>query len=231
MKSVVIVGAGGFGREVLEIFKDLDKRAGPVRVLGFVDEDENLYGRTMNGYPVLGGLDWLKRHVAECTCVCAIGDPATRKDVVRRVYESGASFTNAIHPSVIMSDSVELGDGVIICAGSILTVNIQVGDHVHINLNSTIGHDTAIGPYSTICPAVSISGHGRLDEGVFVGTGAVLVPDIAVGSWATIGAGTVALHDIPDGSVAVGVPARVVRTAKSGEFRSNEHSLGKARYY
>ena len=212
MKSVVIVGAGGFGREVLEIFKDQNKISKTWDILGFIDENQELQGKLVNGYPVLGSLDWLREHRGDnLGCVCAIGTCETRKQVVEKLRETGTNFYNAIHPSVIMSEFVELGKDVIICAGSILTVNIKIGDHVHINLNSTIGHDAIIGDYCTINPIVKINGNNHLGEGVYVGTGATFIQEVSVGDWSTIGAGAVVIEDIPKRVVAVGMPAKVVK--------------------
>jgi sugar O-acyltransferase (sialic acid O-acetyltransferase NeuD family) len=212
MKPIVVVGAGGFGREVLEIFKDQNKLARNWDILGFIDDDDKLKGSKVNGFPVLGGLDWLtKGSNRTCSCVCAIGTSETRKSVIQILDRSGISYVNAIHPSVIMSDSIGLGHDVIICAGSILTVNITIGNHTHININSTIGHDAVIGPFCTISPSVNINGHNRLGEGVFVGTGAVFAQDVSVGDWAVIGAGAAVIDDIPEKVTAVGVPARPVR--------------------
>lgn len=214
MKSVVIVGAGGFGREVLEIFKDQNKISRTWQILGFIDENKELHGKTVDGYTVLGGLDWLRKHNSSgLGCVCAIGNSETRKRVVGDLGGIGVNFYNAIHPSVIMSELVKLGKDVIICAGCILTVNISIGDHVHINLNCTIGHDAAIGSYCTINPLVAISGNDKLGEGVYVGTGAVLIHQISVGNWVTIGAGAAVIEDVPGKVVAVGVPAKVVKKA------------------
>jgi sugar O-acyltransferase (sialic acid O-acetyltransferase NeuD family) len=213
VKSVVIVGAGGFGREVLEIFKDQNRISRSWNILGFVDENKQLQEKTLNGYPVLGGLDWLREHNNPTLgCVVAIGTCETRKQVVERLQEIGANFYDAIHPSVIMSDSVKMGTDVIICAGSVLTVNIKIGDHVHINLNSTIGHDTVIGSYCTINPIVAINGNNHLGEGVYVGTGATFIQEVSIGSWSTIGAGAVVIGDIPEKVTAVGVPAKVVKS-------------------
>jgi sugar O-acyltransferase (sialic acid O-acetyltransferase NeuD family) len=212
VKSVVIFGAGGFGREVLEIFKYQNKLSKEWDILGFIDENTEIQGKMVNDYPVLGGFDWLRKHTGhKYHCVCAVGTCETRKAVVQKLNEIDIDFVNAVHPSVIMSDYVQLGSDVIICAGSILTVNINIGDHTHINLNSTVGHDAVIGPYCTISPAVSINGHNRLGEGVFVGTGAVFNQDVSVGEWTTIGAGAVVTEDIPERVVAAGVPAKPIR--------------------
>lgn len=212
MKSVVIVGAGGFAREVLEIFKEQNKVSTTWNILGFIDENEEVRGKVINGYPVLGRLDWLRKHNSnELGCVIAIGTCEMRKQVVERLQEIGVNFYNAIHTSVIMSEFVELGEDVIICAGSILTVNIKIGDHIHIDTNCTIAHDTVMENYCRVNPGVIINGNNRLGEGVYVGAGATFVQDISIGSWSTIGAGAVVIKDIPEKVVAVGVPARVVK--------------------
>jgi len=212
MKSVVIVGAGGFAREVLEIFKDQNKVSTAWNILGFIDENEELHGKIINSYTVLGGLDWIKKHKSNnFGCVVAIGTCETRKQVVERLQKIGVNFYNAVHPSVIMSEFVELGQGVIICAGSILTVNIKIENHVHIDTNCTIAHDAVIGDYCRLNPGVKINGSNRLGEGVYVGTGTTFIQQVSVGSWSTIGAGSVVTKDIPEKAVAVGVPARVVK--------------------
>lgn len=212
MTSIVIVGAGGFGREVLEIFKDQNKISKTWDILGFIDDNEELHGKKINGYPILGGLDWFREHNDNnLGCVCAIGTCEIRKRVVERLQETGVNFYNAIHPSVIMSEFVELGKGVIICAGSILTVNIKIGDHVHINLDSIIGHDAVIGKYCTVNPLVAINGNNHLGEGVYVGTGATFIQEVSVGSWSTIGAGSVVIENVPEKVVVVGVPAKVIK--------------------
>jgi sugar O-acyltransferase (sialic acid O-acetyltransferase NeuD family) len=213
LNSVVIVGAGGFGREVLEIFKAQNEMSKTWNILGFIDENKQLHGKMVNGYPVLGGLDWLRRHNSNnLGYVCAINACETRRQVVERLQEIGVNFYNAVHPSVIMSEFVELGTDVIICAGSILTVNIKVRDHVHINLNCTIGHDAIIDSYCTINPLAAINGNNHLGEGVYVGTGATFIQQVSVGSWSTIGAGAVVTVDIPEKVTAVGVPAKVIRS-------------------
>jgi len=218
VKSVVIVGAGGFGREVLEIFKDRNRVSKIWNILGFIDEDKELHGKMVNGYPVLGGLDWLRRHnSSNLGCVCAINACETRKRVVERLRRIGVNFYNAIHPSVIMSDSVEMGTDVIICAGSILTVNIRIGDHVHIDTNCTIAHDAVIGSYCRLNPGVKINGNNHLGEGVYVGTGATFIQEVSAGSWSTIGAGAVVIADIPEKVTAVGVPAKMIKSKDQRE--------------
>lgn len=212
IKAVVIVGAGGFGRETLEIFKDCNKMSKRWEILGFIDEDERLHGKMINNLPVLGGLQWIRAHNNnEVGCVCAIGTCETRKQVVEKLEAMRVTFYNAIHPSVIIKDFVELGKDVIIQAGSILAVNSKIGDHVHINFHCAIGHDAVLGNYCTVSPMVTINGFNRLDEGVYVGAGAAFIQDVSIGKWTTIGAGAAVVQDIPGNVVAVGVPAKVIK--------------------
>ena len=208
MKPVVIVGAGGFGREVLEIFKDQNKQKKQWQILGFIDSSAEMQGKTVNNYPVLGGVDWFDTH-PDVPCVVAIGDPKPKKKMITELQKRHVTFCNAIHPSVIMSEFIEFGTGVIIGAGCILTVNIKIGNHVIINLNCTIGHDTVIEDFTSIMPTVQINGNNHLHEGIYVGTGTTFIHQISVGAWTTIGAGAVVVSDIPDHVLALGVPAKV----------------------
>ncbi|MBU4189366.1 MAG: acetyltransferase [Candidatus Thermoplasmatota archaeon] len=212
MNKVVVVGCGGFGREVIEIFKDQNKGKKKWDILGFVDDDPNTHGKYINDFPVLGGISWLiENHHNEIGCVIAIGEPKTKKLTADKLESNKINFVNAIHPSVIMSEYVELGKDVIICAGSILTVNIKIGNHVIININSTVGHDTVIEDYCSIMPTVKINGDNHLYEGVYVGTGATFIHQVSVGGWTTIGAGAVVVNNIPENVIAVGIPAKMIK--------------------
>lgn len=214
MKKIVIVGAGGFGREVLEIFRVINKIKRQWDILGFLDEKEDLWGKTINNFTVLGGFDWFddKNDVG---CVIAIGDPKKRKRSVQLLDKKGVSFYNAIHPSAIISDFVSMGTGVIVCAGSILSVNSSIKNHVIINLNCTIGHDAVLEDFCSIMPGVSIGGEDHLGEGVYAGTGATIIQQITIGQWSIIGAGATVITDVPEKVTAFGLPAKIMRN--SGE--------------
>jgi len=212
MQSIVILGAGGFGREVLDIIIAQNKVSKRWKILGFVDEDPELKGKVLNGYPVLGSFDWFSKiDLKEIMVVCAIGDNISKKKVVEKAKGLGLTFANVVHPSVIMTEFVTLGEGVIICAGCILTNQITIGNHVIINLDVTIGHDSIIEDFCTLSPGVHISGRNKIGEGANVGTGAVTIQGIVIGRWSIIGAGAVVAQDIPDKVVAVGVPAKPIK--------------------
>jgi len=212
MQNIVILGAGGFGREVLDIIIAQNKVSERWKILGFVDEDPELKGKVLNGYPVLGSFDWFSKiDLKEIMVVCAIGDNISKKKVVEKAKGLGLTFANVVHPSVIMTEFVTLGEGVIICAGCILTNQITIGNHVIINLDVTIGHDSIIEDFCTLSPGVHISGRNKIGEGANVGTGAVTIQGIVIGRWSIIGAGAVVAQDIPDKVVAVGVPAKPIK--------------------
>lgn len=212
MKQIVIVGAGGFGRETLALVNDLNKIKAEWEVLGFIDDNKELHGKKLNGTTILGGMEWLKQHDnSDLVCVCAVGDCETRMQVVNKLKQLGVQFQTLVHPSVIVSDYVILGEDVIVCAGVILTVNITIGSHTHINLNCTIGHDAIIENFCTLNPGVSISGNDHVHEGVYIGTGATLIQGINIGRSTTIGAGSVVIDDVPDNVVVAGVPAKTIR--------------------
>jgi sugar O-acyltransferase (sialic acid O-acetyltransferase NeuD family) len=212
MQNIVILGAGGFGREVLDIIIAQNKVSKRWEMLGFVDENPELKGKVLNGYPVLGSFDWFSKiDLKEIRVVCAIGDNISKKKVAEKAKGVGLRFANVVHPSVIMTEFVTLGEGVIICAGCILTNQITIGNHVIINLDVTIGHDSIIEDFCTLSPGVHISGRNKIGEGANVGTGAVTIQGIVIGRWSIIGAGAVVAQDIPDKVVAVGVPAKPIK--------------------
>jgi sugar O-acyltransferase (sialic acid O-acetyltransferase NeuD family) len=212
MQNVVVLGAGGFGRETLDILIAQNKTSKRWRILGFIDENPKLKGRLLNGYPILGSFDWFsKKNIKEIQAICAVGENASRKKVVKKAKSVGLKFASAIHPTVVMTDFVTLGEGIVICAGCILTNQITIGNHTIINLDVTIGHDTIIEDFCTLSPGVHISGRNRIREGVSIGTGAVTIQGITIGRWSIIGAGAVVVKDIPDKVVAVGIPAKPIK--------------------
>ena len=209
MKDIVIIGAGGFGREVAWLIEDINKIEPQWNILGFVDDNEDIIGAELNGYKVLGNVDWLldqKLHV-----VNAIGDPVTKKNAKNRLLASENKYPILIHPSVIYSDSVNFGEGSIICAGCIITVDIEIGKHVIVNLDCTIGHDAKIGNYSTILPSVNVSGFVNIGECVSVGTGSAIIQGVSIGENTIVGAGSVVIRDLPANCTAVGSPAKPIK--------------------
>ncbi|MBU3220671.1 acetyltransferase [Clostridium algidicarnis] len=209
MKDIVIIGSGGFGREVAWLIEDINKVNGEWNIIGFVDDNEKIKGTKINGYEVIGNVEWLKDQ--DFNVVNAIGEPIVRKKVMTKLEKSKNTYPVLIHPSVMYSDKTHFGEGSIICAGNIITVNIEVGKHVIINLDCTIGHDTLLGDYTTVLPSVNISGFARIEECVSIGTGTAIIQGITVGKNTIIGAGSVVVKDLPENCTAVGSPAKPIK--------------------
>lgn len=207
-RDMIIVGAGGHGKEILWLLQDVNRDKAQWNILGFVDDDKDLIGTKVQGYEVLGDVEWLQDK--DYDVVIAISDPKIKKRIASRLVESSNRFPAVIHPSVIYSDTVKMGEGVILCAGNILMFDVEVGDFSTINLSCTIGHETQIKGYATIYPGVNISGNVVLEECVSIGTGAAVIQGLRIGKNATIGAGAVVVRDIPSDVTAVGVPAKVI---------------------
>lgn len=213
MQKYVIIGAGGFAREVLDIFEASKEAGQNYEVLGYLVEVQyGLPGMLINDKPILGDFSWLKEHAENIQVICGVGDPIVRKHLIERARDCGARFGNIIHPSAILTKYITLGEGIVIAAGCILTNQICIGDHVHVNLDCTIGHDCVLEDYATLAPGVHVSGCVTLGEGCYIGTGANIIDRKKVGKWSIVGAGSVVLSDVPQYSVAVGVPAKVIKT-------------------
>lgn len=209
MKDIVIIGAGGFGREVAWLIEEINKTEKEWNIIGFVDDNEAIQGEHINGYKVIGNIEWLKNQ--ELNVVSAIGDPIVKKKVLNRISNSKNKYPILIHPSVICSDIVNIGDGSIICAGTIITVNIEIGKHVIINLDCTVGHDAVIGDFSTVLPSVNVSGFARVEECVNIGTGSTIIQGVSVGENTIIGAGAVVVKNLPANCTAIGIPAKPIK--------------------
>jgi sugar O-acyltransferase (sialic acid O-acetyltransferase NeuD family) len=204
-RSLVIIGAGGFGREVLDVVEALGGDAH--RFLGFLDdgvpEQRLLAARSA---VLLGTVASLADIDAEY--LIAIADPDVRRRVDTFATDLGRRAPMLVHPSATVGSLVALGPGTVVCAHASLTTNITIGRHCHINLNATIGHDTVLEDYVTVFPGSNVSGNVHLDTGVTLGTNSSIIQGRRVGANTTVGAGAAVVTDIGPGVTAVGVPAR-----------------------
>jgi sugar O-acyltransferase (sialic acid O-acetyltransferase NeuD family) len=216
MKPLLIYGAGGFAREVLELVRDINRSGEQWDVLGFLSDDADSWGRVLNDVPILGGEPELEKHADGIDVVLGIGSPAAKRKIVERLRKHRVRWPSLVHPNVVMSSFVDLGDGVVITAGNVLTANIKLGDFAMVNLACTVGHDCLVGRYSTISPGVNVSGHVRLGDGCDIGTGSSFVQGVSLGEWSIVGAGAVVSKDLPPNCTAVGVPARVIKERDPG---------------
>ena len=205
-KKIGIIGAGGFGKEVLCCLMDsiADTHQNIAEIACFFVNDEHFETNEVLGIPVIP----LSHFVAsKYAVVIAVGDPHSRKKIVESLPKE-TSFATIIHPKAILSQWVEIGEGSIITAGSILTCDIKIGKHAHINLLTTIGHDCVMGDYFTTAPAANISGHCHFEDCVYLGTNASVRQGVHICSDVTIGMGGVVLKSITESGVYIGNPLK-----------------------
>jgi sugar O-acyltransferase (sialic acid O-acetyltransferase NeuD family) len=143
--------------------------------------------------------------------VLGIADPNIKEKIAKKIELIVDQFPNVFHSSIVIDKSNELGVGNIFCKGVVLTVYIKIGNHVILNINSTIGHNSEIGDYCTLLFGVHISGNVQIGKGTLIGSNAVVLPNLTIGQNCIIGAGAVVTKNIPDNSVVVGVPGKVIK--------------------
>jgi sugar O-acyltransferase (sialic acid O-acetyltransferase NeuD family) len=170
----------------------------------------------MHGLPILGGMDWLIAQEASVHVVIGIGSPAVKRQLVERMRSHVAGFPTLVHPTAVRSDSVQMGEGTVVAAGNILTVDIRLGAFVTLNLSCTVGHDAVLDDYVTVAPGATISGNVRVGEGCDVGTGSSTVQGTSIGEWSIVGAGAVVSKSLPANCTAVGVPAKPIKERPVG---------------
>ena len=212
MKDLIIFGASGFGREVAWLVERINKVAPTWNLLGFMDDNEAIHGTEINGYRVLGGTATVADY-PDAYFVCAVGASKVREKIISnlKMINPNIRFGTVIDPSVEMSDLVTVGEGTIICAHTIITVNISIGDHVIINLDCTIGHDAILQDFVTLYPSVNVSGMTDIGRCSELGTGMQIIQGKTVGDYSIVGAGAVVIRDIPSKCTAVGSPAKPIK--------------------
>ncbi|MBR4747967.1 MAG: acetyltransferase [Abditibacteriota bacterium] len=212
MKDLIIFGASGFGREVAWAAERQNIDEPTWNILGFMDDDDSIQGASINGYKVLGKTADVGKY-PHAYFVCAIGASKVREKIVANMKAVNANilFGTVIDPGVVKSDLVTIGEGTIICAHSIITVNVSIGDHVIVNLDCTIGHDAVLNDFVTLYPSVNVSGNTNIGHSVEMGTGMSIIQGKNIGDYSIVGAGAVVVKDIPAKCTAVGCPAKPIK--------------------
>ena len=206
MKDLIIIGGGGFAKEVIWLANDCNRK-----VRGVLDDSVETHNTQLQGVKVLGDVSsWV--NYKDCDFIIAIGSPRTRLKVLGRMLTFGKpDFATLIHPSVRLSNTVRIGKGSIICAGSILTADINLGKHNILNLNVTVGHECEFADYVTLAPMVAVSGNVKLESLVEVGTGAVIRQGLTLNYGSMLGMGAILTKNIPERMIYAGNPAKKLK--------------------
>jgi sugar O-acyltransferase (sialic acid O-acetyltransferase NeuD family) len=207
VRRLFVFGAGGAGREVAWLAQQV---FGPEVELVFLVSDPAYLGGAVDGIDVVlvGDVEARPRD----GFVCAVGDADLRRRAALECLAAGLKPVSLVHPRVEASTRVSIGEGAIICAGSVLTVGVEIGDYAYINVGCTLSHDVTVGKFSTLSPGVHVSGHVEIGEGAFVGTGASIINGrptrpLVIGRGALVAAGACVTGPVEPGAMVAGVPA------------------------
>lgn len=208
--GLIVVGAGGFGQEAVWVAR----RMGRVSLLGFADDRPELAQQEHAGLTVLGTPEQIDEHYeTKPYFYCAIGDNRNRERMVDRLRALGWQAMSLIDPSALVAEDVKMGEGVYLGAGCIVAPNVRMGAFAILNFHTSIGHNSILGAFSQVSPGGRISGNVTLGDFTYVGSNAIVHPGRSVGAGASVGAGSYALRNVPDGATVMGNPARTLPSA------------------
>ena len=209
-RSLVIVGAGGFGREAWTIAKACKDGSAfwePFDLLGFLDDGSpDLAALERIGAPFLGPTTLLE--TLDAHYVIAIGDPGVRSRIDAQIEKTGRRAAILVHPSANIGDDVELSPGCVVAQNSDITTNVRIGRHTHLNAHTVVSHDCRVGDFVTLCPGVILCGAVDVGPRVFLGVRSSVLPGITVEQDSLVGGGAVVTRTVRAGKTVVGVPAR-----------------------
>jgi len=214
----VLVGAGGFGREVAEAVRAVNAERPTWSLLGFLDDAASLQGEEVDGTPVVGRIDdarGLDADVLVCT-----GRPDnyfSRQRIVERLALPADRYATIVHPQASVASTATIGRGTALLAYTVVTARAQIGSHVAVMPAVVITHDDVIEDYVTIGAGARFGGGARVREGAYIGSGAMVRENTTIGRWSQLGMGAVATRDVPDAEVWVGVPAARLRRVRLPE--------------
>ncbi|WP_165249485.1 acetyltransferase [Adlercreutzia sp. ZJ141] len=211
LKKLVLLGAGGMGREVAQLVERINAVSLTYELLGFVDDAVFDPDTKLNGYSVLGSSKWLINHRDEVLCTCTVGHAATRAKLQASLASRGVVFESIVAPDVEIPSSTAIGPGCVFYPGVSMSVNCEIGRGVLLNSGVTVGHDSTIGDFASVMPSTGISGNCHIGRRVNIGGHAFLVPGRKVGDDATVAAGSIVFSNVRKGTTVLGNPARRMR--------------------
>ena len=208
MKDIIIVGASGFGRELVQWIDDINKVNPEWNILGFIDDNPNALDGSKCDYKILGSIvDWNPN--PNEYFVCALAIPEVKYKIVTMLKEKGAQFATIIHPTALINKDAVIGEGVVVTSKSNVNPDTKIGDFVTI-LSSGVGHDAIVGDYSTLSGRCSVNGHVQVGKMVYMGCGTVVAPGKKIGDGAQVGIGSVVISNVKPGTKVFGNPAKKI---------------------
>ncbi|MGA8415360.1 MAG: acetyltransferase [Candidatus Dormiibacterota bacterium] len=205
--DVAIIGAGGFGREVLQYCRDAIDVGWPHRVVGFIDDRSDVLQQFDVSVPVVGGLTDVGRVDARAFII-AMGDPILRRRMADVVADTGGILVSLIHPTAYLSPTAQIGSGTLLCPYSLIAANSTLGSNVAVNVYASVGHDARVGDHCVISSYSAVTGAVSLGSESFLGTHCTITPGRTIGRRSKVSAGSTVTRDAPAGSLLVGNPAK-----------------------
>ncbi|MEJ6554704.1 NeuD/PglB/VioB family sugar acetyltransferase [Microbacterium esteraromaticum] len=211
-EQIVVIGAGGFGREALDVVDSVISAGADFQLLGVVDagpRDEDLERLAARGVAYLGTEEqWLPSAPAGIRFIVAIGNTAVREKVARRITDAGLRPVTVIHPRAVVGSVASVGEGVVICSGVEVSTNVTLGDFVHLNPGCIIGHDTVLEAFVSVNPGALVSGNVVVRTRALLGAGSIILQELTVGADAVVGAAACVTKHVGTGAIVKGIPAR-----------------------
>lgn len=206
--KTVIIAASGHGKVVLDILQQNEN----IEIAGFIDDDSNLHGKSVNGVPVIGDFSIISNIIDNIDCgIVAIGDNHIRAELFKKLQDIGLQTITVIHPSAIIAKTAIIGNGSVVAANAVINPSAEIGENCIINTGATIDHDNFIADHVHISPGAHLAGNVSVGAYSPVGIGASIINGIAIGKNATVGAGAVVTKNVPDNAVVAGIPAKIIK--------------------
>lgn len=204
--KIAIWGLGGAAKDAFEVYRA--KRSWPEQneLVGFLSDWAPAMF-SLGDFPFLGGIEWVRQH-PDVSLIVAIGNPATRKEVVRRLEIEGAKFGMLVHPTALISHGAMISPGSVFCAYATIGVDAKIGAHAWIAQHCAVGHDTQIADFVSMYPHAVVGGGSTIGEGATFCSGAHVKDHTAVGAWSVVGMQAAVIRNVMPGAMALGVPAK-----------------------
>jgi sugar O-acyltransferase (sialic acid O-acetyltransferase NeuD family) len=212
-----IYGAGGLGREFLDLARAVNAAAETWENVVFIDDDETKQGHAINGARAFTFDAFRARFPSDTAkAVVATGEPKRRQILREKLLAAGYGLQSLVHPAACIGAETEIGAGAVIQFGSFVSCNVKIGENVLIQPNLSVGHDSVLGEDSVLSSCVAVSGACRIGARAYIGVAASVKEGVAIGADSIVGMGSVVFRDIPDGVIALGSPARVMKQNEDG---------------